>query len=132
MVKRRAEEWALRVAKGTEGPIPQHPVLLYGEVDADPDELAALQLPPDYPLLGEVTEKNCKYECMLTRTKLRYSRRTEGSPKEQEEEAAAEGAPRIPTDEEIIREESGREIYNPDLKEINFGNQRAMDLRNNP
>ena len=83
-------DWITKMASGTEGKIPLPPIPKYGGVTTDEDEDAALRLPPNMPTLPKLTNENFEYEDQLSKTKLRYSRRTTGSLKEQEEEARVE------------------------------------------
>merc|ERR1711954_152820 len=93
---------------------------------------AALRLPPNMPTLPKLTNENLEYEDQLSKTKLRYSRRTTGSLKEQEEDARG-GLDQVQeqTPEEVIKEHSHREFYCPDTKMLDFGKLRTTDLRNN-
>ena len=125
------KEWFAKKVNGTPGSIPPYHIPVYGNLKFDEYEEAAMRVPPDFPTLGRITLNNCKYETLLLRTKLRYSRKKEGSPKEQELEAAA-GPEHLSSPEEIIWEEQQREVYNPDSKVLNFGKLKATDMRNNP
>ena len=120
------------MASGTEGKIPLPPIPKYGGVTTDEDEDAALRLPPNMPTLPKLTNENLEYEDQLSKTKLRYSRRTTGSLKEQEEDARG-GLDQVQeqTPEEVINEHSHREFYCPDTKTLDFGKLRTTDLRNN-
>ena len=96
----------------------------------DQDEEAVLRLPPDFPTLAPITMNNCKYETILSRTKVRSSRKTEASP--QELEAEASEPEQLPTPKDLIEQEQVRELYNPDTKTLNFNKLKATDTVNNP
>ena len=75
--EKTGKEWIALLADGKPGAIPPHPIPVYGtDLNFDEDEKAALRVPPDFPTMGTVSRQNGKYECLLTRTKVRYSRRT--------------------------------------------------------
>ena len=57
-----------------------------GSNTLDNDEISALSLPPKYATLPCIKEEDIDFDILLFQTKQRYSRRTEGSLKEQEEE----------------------------------------------
>ena len=136
-MEQKVKCWISSVAEGKEGPLSHPPIPVYGNLSFDEDEKAILRLPPDFPTLGKVSKQNCQYESALTRAKIRLTRRTEGSPAEQEQEAEEllqeTGAPSVdPTPEQVILDQGSREIYDPDTLTYNLGKLKATDVRNNP
>ena len=72
------------------------------------------------------------YETVLCQTKIRWSRRHEGNPKEQEAEWIEGESLKVYNPQEVIELNKDREIYDPDLKTVNWTKQKATDMRNNP
>ena len=108
---------------------------MYGNVQPDHDELSALALPPKYCTLAKLTRKDARFDGCLCHTKARWSRKVNGSPEEQEEEAQSEEESNA-TPEQImdqdITEQSTRETYNPDTKIMDYRKLKATDMLSNP
>ena len=134
--KEEREEWIREMAKGHGDHIlKEEQVPVYGEVNLDEDETAFARLPPKYITYPKIEEDTVQYERLLCNTKIRWSRKTTGNLEEQrdaarerEEEKESEKSKM----EREIREESSREIYDPERKCLDFRKLRVTDMVNNP
>ena len=131
-VEKEFQDWIGRMCLVTEEK-PQEPEIpTYGEPSTDEDEKAALRLPLNFVLYAKVQEEDSTYESVLANTKSRWSRKTNGSPEEQELEEETNGPQEPPSDEEIVRDNEEREIFNPTRNTLDFRRLRATDLRDCP
>ena len=110
-------------------------VPIYGDVQLDSDELSALALPPKFCTLARLLEKDARFEGCLCTTKARWSRKVNGSPEEQEEEATSgdecQDTPEQRMDQDIT-EQSTREVFNPETKTLDYRKQKVTDMIDNP
>ena len=110
-------------------------VPVYGNIQLDTDEISALALPPKYCTLAKLLDRDARFESCLCTTKARWSRRTNGSPDEQEEEAQAkveDDSDQNTRMDQDITEQSPREVYNPDTKILDYRRLKATDMVDNP
>ena len=85
--ERSFQKWIDRMCQEEPGPPPEEEVPMYGEnIEADEDELAAMKLPLNFVLYGKIGDEDTRYESTLCNTKVRWSRRTTGSPSDQQED----------------------------------------------
>ena len=130
------EDWIQRMVQGTgnsnQDIVRQVPI--YGNLTFDHDETAALRLPPKFCTYSRIEQEAGRYERALCNTKLRWGRREKGSPEEQEAEAR-EDTEDVSPDEKMaqdIIENSGREVYDPGTKTLDFRKLRVTDMKDNP
>ena len=119
--KTKRDKWISSMAAGRkEGRQFSRIVPLYGGVELDKDEKSVLVLPEKYSMYPRVTVGDAVYEGTLCNTKVGWTRRTLGSPKEQEEQALLEKDPPQPIEEERMKSEilenESRELFNPEDK----------------
>ena len=100
---------------------------IIGDVSLDEEELSILRLPPDFAILGKLSEENFMVETEMAMTKLRWEKR-----KLLDEESGEEG---IVTDKEreIMEEEDAksRSVFDPINKVIDMRKRRVTDLKEN-
>ena len=136
--KKEDDQWIQMVAQGTGASVlnTDRQVPIYGNIEFDNEETAALRLPPKFCLYDKVEKETGRYERALCSTKVRWGRRETGSPEEQEQEAEAKESEQETTPEEQIiqdiTENSSREVYDRGSKVLDFRKLKVYDMKDNP
>ena len=102
---------------------------VYGNVALDEDERDALSLPPKFAQYENIKLLRLKHQQYIRDSKLRYEMKNKDfdpkgrdvTPKEEQQ-----------TEEQDIRDQEDREVYNMDTGTIDFRKQRPTDVKSNP
>ena len=134
--EKRFQDWIRKIcSQRREEKPPDEEAPMYGEAEEmnfDEDEKSALKLPPNLVLYAKITEEGNRYETLLCHTKSRWSRKTTGSPKEQEAMEEVYGEPEEPSDAQVIEDNREREFLDPERGTLDFRRLRPTDIRDCP
>ena len=123
------ENWLLRMADGSGTDRHRYTVevLVLGDVSMDEDEHNAASLPPKFTTFPKVTIEDAKVQTLVADSKSRWGR----SDKLMEAGDIVVENEQL-SDEDIVKEYSHLEVFDPDSKSIDFRKLRPTQIKNNP
>ena len=130
------EKWLDRVARGSGKErvrvVPEVPI--FGDVQPplDEDELNALKLPPKHTLYPKVTEEEIRLQSDITNTKARWDRASNRDFDAHGKEVTPEEDLLPKTMQQLLDENTVREVLNTEEMTLGFGNLRPTEVKNNP